>query len=144
MVGLVNGIRTLKDFKTDRRLSAGFNTAQLTGTATIYVMVGQEVWQSTQIVDTNPSAACTFPPPVITSFSFGGSCVDPLITWASTGGTFAVLEHLRNNIVISSVSVPTSGSIGGVQLNPITECEDVLTLVVTGPGGTATQTIDLR
>jgi hypothetical protein len=61
VVGLVNGIRTLKDSKTDRRLSAGFNTGQLTGSAIIYVRVAQGVWQSTQIVYTNPSAKCTLP-----------------------------------------------------------------------------------
>src|SRR5215471_235505 len=68
VVGLVNGIRTLTDFKTDRRLSAGFNTGQLTGSATIYLMVAQGVWQVVRIIDNNPSATCTLPP-VITSFS---------------------------------------------------------------------------
>jgi len=56
---LVNGIRTLTDFKTDRRISAGFNTGQLTGNGTIYFKVAQGVWQSFQIVDTNPHAVCT-------------------------------------------------------------------------------------
>jgi len=58
---LVNGIRTLTDFKTDRRISAGFNTGQLTGNATIYLKVAQGVWQSFQIVDTNPHAVCACP-----------------------------------------------------------------------------------
>jgi hypothetical protein len=57
-VGLVNGIRTLKDFKTDRRVSAGFNTGQLTGSATIYLQVVQGVFQVFQIFDTNPNAVC--------------------------------------------------------------------------------------
>jgi parallel beta-helix repeat protein len=57
-VALVNGIRTLTDFKSDRRIRAGFNTAQLTGNATIYLKVGQGVWQVFQINDTNPSAVC--------------------------------------------------------------------------------------
>jgi hypothetical protein len=57
-VALVNGIRTLTDFKTDRRISAGFNTGQLTGNATMYLMVAQGVWQTFRIVDTNPSAVC--------------------------------------------------------------------------------------
>jgi hypothetical protein len=56
--GLVGGIKTLKDFKPDRRISAGFNTGQLTGNATIYLMVAQGVWQSLNIVDTNPAATC--------------------------------------------------------------------------------------
>jgi hypothetical protein len=47
-----------------------------------------------------------------------------------------VLEDFRNNVLISSTPVPTSGSISGEQLNPIEECGDVMTLVVTGPGGT--------
>ena len=57
-VKLVNGIRTLRDFKTDRRLSTGFNRSQLTGSATIYLKVAQGVWQTFRIIDTNPSAAC--------------------------------------------------------------------------------------
>jgi predicted outer membrane repeat protein len=57
-VALVNGIRTLTDFKTDRRISAGFNTGHLTGNATIYLKVAQGVWQVFQIYDTKPSAVC--------------------------------------------------------------------------------------
>jgi hypothetical protein len=58
VVKLVNGIQMLTDFKSDRRISAGFNTGQRTGNATIYLMVVQGVWQSFQIVDTNPAAVC--------------------------------------------------------------------------------------
>jgi hypothetical protein len=57
-VALVNGIRTLTDFKSDRRISAGFNTGQLTGNATIYLMVAQGVWQTFRVVDTNPAVVC--------------------------------------------------------------------------------------
>jgi hypothetical protein len=57
-VSLVNGIRTLNDFKADRRIHAGFNTGQLTGIATIYLEVAQGVWQVFQIYDTKPSAVC--------------------------------------------------------------------------------------
>jgi len=57
-VGLVNGIKTLTDFKSDRRISAGFNTGQLTGNATIYLQVAQGVWQTFRVFDTNPSAVC--------------------------------------------------------------------------------------
>jgi hypothetical protein len=60
---LVNGIRTLTDFKSDRRISAGFNTGQLTGNATLYLRVAGGVWQSFQIVDTNPHAVCVCPLP---------------------------------------------------------------------------------
>jgi hypothetical protein len=62
VVKLVNGIQTLTDFKSDRRISAGFNTGQRTGNATIYLMVAQGVWQSLQIVDTNPAATCSCGP----------------------------------------------------------------------------------
>ena len=57
-VGLVNGIRTLTDFRTDSRLSAGFNTGQLTGNATIYFRVAQGVWQVFRINATDPFAPC--------------------------------------------------------------------------------------
>jgi hypothetical protein len=59
VVRLVNGIRTVIDFKADRRISAGFNTGQLTGSATIYLMVAQGVWQVFRINDTNPFATCS-------------------------------------------------------------------------------------
>jgi uncharacterized repeat protein (TIGR01451 family) len=58
VVKVVNGIKTLTDFKSDRRISAGLNTGQLTGNATIYLMVAQGVWQAFQIVDTDPAAVC--------------------------------------------------------------------------------------
>jgi len=58
-VGLVNGIRTLTDSKSDRRVSAGFNTGQLTGSVTIYFNVATGVWQVFRIVDTNPFATCS-------------------------------------------------------------------------------------
>ena len=48
----------LKDFKTDRRISAGFNTGQLTGSATIYLMVDEGVWQVFRINATDPFAPC--------------------------------------------------------------------------------------
>ena len=62
VVKLVNGIQTLTDFKSDRRISAGLNTGQLTGNATIYLQVAAGVWQSLQIVATNPSATCSCGP----------------------------------------------------------------------------------
>ena len=54
-VGLVNGIRTLTDFKTDRRISAGFNSSQLDGNATIYLLAAQGVWQVLRISETIPT-----------------------------------------------------------------------------------------
>jgi len=61
LVKLVNGIQTLTDFKSDRRISAGLNTGQLTGNATLYLMVTGGVWQTIGIVDTNPAAVCACP-----------------------------------------------------------------------------------
>jgi hypothetical protein len=57
-VALVNSIRTLRDIKPDRKISAGFNNGQLTGSVTIYLKVAPGVWQLFQIHDTNPSAVC--------------------------------------------------------------------------------------
>src|SRR5262249_49925185 len=115
----------------------------LTGTATIYLMVAQGVWQTLRIIDTDPSATCT-PPPVITEFVEQGTCL-PLaghIVWTSTGSTSAVLERFRRDgLLLSSAPVATSGSISLLQEGVI--CTNKLTLVVTGPGGTATQTIVL-
>jgi hypothetical protein len=59
VVGFVNGIHTLRDFSSTRKISAGFNPGQLTGSATIYLQVVQGVWQSFQITATNPSAKCS-------------------------------------------------------------------------------------
>jgi hypothetical protein len=58
----VNGILNLTDSQRDRRLSAGFNTGQKTGSATIYLMVGQGVWQTFRINDTTSlGSGCTCP-----------------------------------------------------------------------------------
>jgi hypothetical protein len=56
---LVNGIRTLTDFKADRRISAGFNTGPLTGSATIY-LVAQGVWQVFRINGTPMRSAVAY------------------------------------------------------------------------------------
>jgi hypothetical protein len=53
-----SGILTLTDSKSDRKISAGVNSGQHTGTATIYLLVGQGVWQTYRINATNPSAVC--------------------------------------------------------------------------------------
>jgi len=54
-VRLVNGIHMLTDSKTDRRISAGFNPGQLTGSATIYLMVTPGVWQVFRINEAIPT-----------------------------------------------------------------------------------------
>jgi hypothetical protein len=57
--GLVNGIQTLKDSKSDRRVTAGSNQGSHTGSATIYLMVGQGVWETFRINATRPAAVCS-------------------------------------------------------------------------------------
>jgi hypothetical protein len=54
-----SGVLTLTDSKSDRRISAGFNPGTHTGSASIYVMVAQGVWQTFRITDTNPNAVCS-------------------------------------------------------------------------------------
>src|SRR5262249_34989296 len=59
MVSTVNGILILTDSKPDRRVSAGFNTGQRTGSATIYIMIAQGGWQTFRISSTTPTAVCS-------------------------------------------------------------------------------------
>jgi len=59
VVSTVNGILMLTDSKPDRRVSAGFNTGQRTGSVTIYIMIAQGVWQTFRISSTNPNAVCS-------------------------------------------------------------------------------------
>jgi hypothetical protein len=51
---LVNGTRTLTDFKADRRITASFLLSQLTGRATITVLIAPGVWQTFVINQTSP------------------------------------------------------------------------------------------
>ena len=86
-------------------------------------------------------------PPVITSFTTNGECIDPglNITWTSTGGTSGVLE-LHDSVAAwwrppRLRAVATSGSlIAGPCSTPIC-LRPQLTLIVTGPGGTDSETI---
>jgi hypothetical protein len=57
MASSKNGYLLLTDSQPDRRVSAGFNTATLTGSATIYFMAAQGVWQTFRVNATSPSAA---------------------------------------------------------------------------------------
>jgi hypothetical protein len=59
LVRLVNGILMLTDSRPDRRVSAGVNTGQQTGSATIYIMIAPGVWQTFRINSTNPAASCS-------------------------------------------------------------------------------------
>ena len=58
VAALTNNMRTLMDSKPDRRVSAGFNTGQLTGSATIYFTAAPGLWQIFRINSTNPAAVC--------------------------------------------------------------------------------------
>ncbi|HEY6333174.1 MAG TPA: immunoglobulin domain-containing protein [Blastocatellia bacterium] len=58
-VSLVDGIHILTASTSTLRLSAGINSGQRTGTATIYFMVVPGVWQTFRINDTNPPAVCS-------------------------------------------------------------------------------------
>ena len=53
-----SGILTLTDSKSDRKVSAGYNTGQKTGTATITLILGSGLSQTIRITQTNPNAVC--------------------------------------------------------------------------------------
>jgi hypothetical protein len=61
VVRQVNGVLTVTDSKSDRRVSAGFYPGQRTGSATIYLMVAQGIWQTFRINATNVAAVCICP-----------------------------------------------------------------------------------
>ena len=90
------------------------------------------------------SKNCTCEPaPLITSFGSTDCCgFSGNLSWTSTGGTTAVLEHLdsvaNGGGLIQSFSVNPNGSLGGVVAAP---CDHQFRLVITGPGGTVSQTI---
>jgi hypothetical protein len=58
-VGLLNGIRTLTDFEPDRKISASFDTGQVTGSARIKLKIAKGVRQVVRIDDTSPGATCS-------------------------------------------------------------------------------------
>jgi len=83
--------------------------------------------------------------PAITSLGGSGCCGGAVfISWTSTGGTYAVLEHLdQSGVLIESLPVPTNGSISSLSftVSPRETCGHQWRLVITGPGGTVSQTI---
>ena len=92
------------------------------------------------------------PPAMITSFNQTTQCcsTDPLVTiaWTSTGGTSAVLEHLNTvangSGLIEYLAVPTnvaSFNVASFSVSPSPSCGHQFRLVITGPGGTVSQTI---
>jgi hypothetical protein len=58
MVSNQNGLTLITDSKPDRKVTAGFNTSTLTGSATIYIQIAPGIWQTIHISATNPSAVC--------------------------------------------------------------------------------------
>ena len=62
MAKVVNGVRTILDSRPDRIVTGNFNTGQLTGNATINLLVAPGSWQGFRIVDTNPFATCSCGP----------------------------------------------------------------------------------
>ena len=57
----VNGLNTLSDSGSDRRISAMFNPGSLTGRATIMLIPAPGVYQTIVVNQTNPSATCACP-----------------------------------------------------------------------------------
>jgi hypothetical protein len=57
----VNGLNTLSDSLSDRRISASFNTGSLTGRANITLLPAPGVSQTFVVNQTNPSATCVCP-----------------------------------------------------------------------------------
>jgi len=100
----------------------------------------------------NGSVNCVCVPVMITScFQTTACCsfqpaVD--ITWTSTGGTSAMLEHLdtvaNGSGLIESKVVSTnvaSFNVASFSVSPAPSCGHQFRLVITGPGGTVSKTI---
>jgi len=93
------------------------------------------------------SKNCTCGPEIL-SFGVVGCCgLSVSISWTSTGGTSAVLEH-RNSVangggLIESLPVPTNGGVtsGSFTVGGAATCLHQFRLVITGPTGTSSQTI---
>jgi hypothetical protein len=54
----VAGVRNLMDMKPDRKLNANFLLGQLTGTATVNILVAPGVYHTYTISQTNPHPTC--------------------------------------------------------------------------------------
>jgi hypothetical protein len=57
----VNGLETLTDSRSDRRISAAFNPGPLTGRATITLILATGISQTIVVNQTNPLATCACP-----------------------------------------------------------------------------------
>jgi hypothetical protein len=58
-VALVSGVRTLKDTKSDRSITASFNTGSLTGSANVVVISAKGMSTTYRINDTIPHQTCS-------------------------------------------------------------------------------------
>ena len=60
-VGSASSISTLTDARQDRRVSAGFMTGQLTGSATVVLLLAPGVYQTFRVTSSNPHPTCSCP-----------------------------------------------------------------------------------
>jgi spore coat protein CotF len=58
---LANGMLSLTDSRPDRKITAGLNTAQLTGRANITLILAPGIYQTITLNQTNPHPTCTCP-----------------------------------------------------------------------------------
>jgi spore coat protein CotF len=58
---LAGGMLSLTDSRSDRKITAGLNTAQLTGRANITLILAPGIYQTITLNQTNPHATCTCP-----------------------------------------------------------------------------------
>jgi hypothetical protein len=60
-VKVVNNIVSLTDSRPDRKISAGFNLGQLTGTANVTLIIGPGMYEPISLFQTNPHPTCVCP-----------------------------------------------------------------------------------
>jgi hypothetical protein len=97
-------------------------------------------------VVTTLTASVTFNAPTIQTFTAGatGACATPatdILTWTSTDGTSATLSDTTQSETVTGE--PVNGNDNGGSF-PAAVCGDTFTLVVTGPGGQAMQTVQFN
>ncbi len=95
---------------------------------------------------TTMNASVTFNAPTIQTFTASATCADPpatdTFTWTSTNGLTAVLQDFTGATKNSELTESPNGNDTAASFTtPTATCGDTITLVVTGPGGTATQSL---
>jgi hypothetical protein len=87
--------RQLTDSRSDRRVTADFNLGTLTGSATIYFMSAQGVWQTFRTIATDPSNSCSCYP--FADDYLQASCSNPSgsddIDWRQKGAVSTVQDQ---------------------------------------------------